>query len=130
MQNEIWKDIKDYEDLYQISNFGRIRSKDKMIRSKGSYLLKGKILSPYITYKGYLRIKLIKKGMKKNHSIHRLVAEAFIPNPENKPQVNHKDTNRKNNVVSNLEWATNSENQIHAYKYGNQNNDYKHRKAS
>ena len=96
---EIWKDIKDYEGIYQVSNFGRIKNKTK-------------ILSPQISNCGYLRIIL----KNKHYSVHRLVAETFIPNFKNKPQVNHIDGNKTNNSVTNLEWVTDSENQIHNYK--------------
>lgn len=96
---EIWKGIEGYESIYQISNLGRIKSKIK-------------ILSPHISNCGYLRIIL----KNKHYSIHRLVAKAFIPNPNNKPQVNHIDGNKTNNCVNNLEWVTASENQIHNYK--------------
>ena len=96
---EVWKDIKNYEGCYQVSNLGRVRNKIK-------------ILSPQISNCGYLRIML----KNKHYSIHRLVAEAFIPNLENKPQVNHIDGNKTNNYVTNLEWVTASENQKHNYK--------------
>ena len=98
---EIWKDIEGYEGLYQISNKGRVKS-----------LKWGKerILKPGITSSGYLKVLLCKNGMIKHIKIHRLVANAFITNPENKPQVNHKDENKFNNSVNNLEWSTAKEN--------------------
>ena len=94
---EIWLDIKGYEGLYQVSNLGRIKS------LKGR---KEKIRKLGLGTSGYNFVGLIKNGMVKYPQIHRLVAEAFIPNPENKPQVNHKDKNRQNNVVDNLEWCS------------------------
>lgn len=103
--SEIWKDIKNYENKYQVSNSGRIKSLKKDI-----------ILKPSVHYKGYLEVKLYKNNSSKVFKIHRLVASAFIPNPENKPQVNHIDGNKQNNCVDNLEWNTQSENQLHAFR--------------
>lgn len=78
----------------------------------------GKEIKQTINRNGYSMVVLSNNGRAKNCSVHRLVAEAYIPNPENKPEVNHKDSNRKNNSVSNLEWCTHSENMKHGYKYG------------
>lgn len=106
---EIWKDIKGYEGLYQVSNLGRVRSIERTIKHKstygGLYHIRGQILK-LKQDKGYLRIGLKKDNIKKYYSIHRLVAEAFIPNPHNYAQINHKDENPKNNEVNNLEWCT------------------------
>lgn len=106
---EVWEWINNYEGDYQISNKGRIKSfKTNKI---------GKILKPKKDGKDkYLMICLCKNGNKKYYLIHRLVAETFIPNPENKLQVNHIDGNKKNNKVDNLEWVTCSENINHAYE--------------
>lgn len=90
---EIWKDIKDYEELYQVSNFGRVKSLYTNRILKGSKNNRG----------GYLKVSLCKNNIKSTKTIHRLVAQAFIPNPENKPQVNHIDENKTNNMVSNIE---------------------------
>ena len=81
-------------------------------------------------YKGYLIIQLYKQGKRKTKAIHRLVANAFIDDPLNKPQVNHKDGNKQNNNISNLEWCTQSENNFHAYKMGLKKTTEKNRKAS
>lgn len=103
MGKEIWKDIDDYEGFYQVSNLGRVRSLDNWIwNGTGFFLKPGKVLIPRKTKTGYLRVQL--KG--KDFYIHRLVATTFIDNPLNFPQVNHKDENKANNEVSNLEWCT------------------------
>lgn len=103
---ETWKDIKGYEGLYQISNLGDV----KRISS-------GKILKPY-SHNGYIRVALSKDNTPKHMDIHRLIAQAFIPNPENKPEINHKDGNKENNSIQNLEWCTRKENMSHAKKMG------------
>ena len=110
---EIWKDIQGYEGLYQVSNYGRIRSFKRMKNNKEARQFK---LTPNST--GYISVGLRKNGKKILYQVHRLVAESFIPNPENKPQVNHIDGNKTNNHISNLEWVTASENTQHAYKMG------------
>ena len=104
---EIWKDYKDYEGLYQASNLGRLRSLDRWVKSKsGSVrLCKGKILKLCTDKYGYLKVSLYKNNKVKTYYVHRLVAEAFIPNPENLPEVNHKDENKLNNNAENLEWC-------------------------
>ncbi len=118
---EIWKDIVGYEGLYQVSNLGRVKSFDRYVRNGTSNknIKRGKILSPCVNPKcGYMQVNLIKDKNKKIKTIHRLVAEAFIPNLENKPCVNHIDGNKQNNKIDNLEWVTHSENTIHAIKMG------------
>lgn len=121
---EIWKDIKGYEGLYQVSSLGNVRSLDRYKKNrKGRYLQKGRILNKNYDKDGYLIVGLYKNGKGKTKKIHRLVAEAFIPNPEDKPTINHKNGIRSNNCVENLEWATMSENQLHAYRVLNR--DYK-----
>lgn len=107
MKEEIWKDIKDFEG-HQVSNFGRVRSLNYNRTGKT------KVLSPGETKGGYLRVHLCKNGKGKTFQVHRLVAEAFIPNPLNLPQVNHKDEDKTNNFCGtpendfndgNLEWC-------------------------
>lgn len=120
--SEIWKDIKGYKN-YQVSNLGRVRSKDRVIiRNDGETRhYKSKILTPQITKKGYLRVSLYNDNGIKSANIHRLVAFAFIENKSNLPQINHIDGNKKNNRVNNLEWCDNRYNQIHAISKGLRN---------
>ena len=109
---EIWKDIKGYEGLYQVSNLGKV----KRLRfiNKHTNIEKETIKSQKIRKDGYLEVVLYKDGKGKCIQVHRIVATAFIPNIENKPQVNHIDGNKKNNIVKNLEWVTRSENMRHS----------------
>ena len=117
---EIWKDIKGYESFYQVSNLGNVRSLDRYVKNGTSNrnIKRGRVLKPCINHKGYLQVHLVANGNSKLVVIHRLVAKAFIPNPQNKAQVNHIDGNKKNNNVRNLEWCTNQENVIHAINTG------------
>ena len=104
---EIWKDIKDFEGLYQISTYGRVKSLSKKVLQFGKYkITKEFIMKVKKSKDGYNRIILCKNGKYSTFLVHRLVAEAFIPNPENLPYINHKDENSRNNDVDNLEWCT------------------------
>ena len=102
---ELWKDVPGYEGLYQVSNLGRI------IRC-------GRIRKPKKDHSGYLVVSLYKEATGKEYKVHRLVAIAFLPNPEGKRSVNHIDGDKENNRVENLEWVTHSENMKHAYATG------------
>lgn len=117
---EIWKPIKEYEDLYEVSNLGRIKSKDRITRNgKSNYCIKkGKILKIGSNSLGYAIIGLWKDKKQRFFQVHRIVAETFIKNSENKKEVNHKDGNKRNNNIENLEWVTRSENVKHAIKHG------------
>ena len=114
MKNEIWKDIENYEGLYQISNKGNVRSLNRyVLNCHGKQkLIKGKVLKLEDVH-GYLRAELSKDGKRRMFRVHRLVAKAFIPNPHNLPEVNHKDENKKNDHEENLEWCTCQQNQNH-----------------
>ena len=109
---EIWKDIAGYEGLYQISNMGRVKSLKNRSNHKWEIVIKQSIVM------GYSAVCLCKESVEKNYKVHRLVANAFIENPDGKPQVNHKDGNKQNNNVYNLEWVTAKENTEHAFMNG------------
>ena len=118
-QKEVWKDVSGYEGVYQISNTGRVKSLKRIIigRWDSRQLLNERILKPS-TFRGYKRVLLLKNKIRTNFIVHRLVAIAFIGNPEKKSQVNHKNGIKNDNSVSNLEWCTPSENTKHAYDLG------------
>ena len=107
---EVWQDIDGYEGLYQISNYGMVKS-----LPRNNTIKKPRILHNCYNNKGYCMVSLCKNNKAKNYRIHRLVAQAFIPNPNNLPEINHKDENKKNNRVDNLEWCNSKYNNT----YGN-----------
>ena len=122
---EEWRDIKGYEGLYQISNYGRVKSLDRIVRhGKGNYcrVIKSRILKNNIENNGYYCVVLSKNGKTKTYTVHNLVAFTFLPNPNNLPCVDHKDGNKLNNIVwinkdgsidlikTNLKWCTYKEN--------------------
>lgn len=117
---EIWKDIKGYEGLYQISNYGNVKSLKRYVNTNGGAkrLVKEKMLKPVIDNTNYYVVSLWKNNICQRTHIHRLVIENFISNTYNKTFVNHIDGNKLNNNVDNLEWCTPKENNIHAYEIG------------
>lgn len=112
MAKEIWKPITNYEFLYEVSNLGNIKSLFYKTTRKE------RILKPYANSKGYNQVRLCSNGKNTKYLVHRLVAFAFINNIENKPQINHINGVKNDNNINNLEWATGSENQKHAFLCG------------
>ena len=118
MKIEIWKDIKGYEGLYQVSNLGNIKSLTRLKNNHSTLqVINEKLKNTRLSNGGYLIADLYKNNTSKTLKVHRLVAETFIPNVDNKPTVNHKDGNKLNNVVENLEWATFKEQNKHFYEH-------------
>lgn len=104
---EIWKDIEEFKGVYVVSNLGRIKSLDRKInRGRCVVSWKGKMISSRVAKNGYSVVKLNVDGKHITRLVHRLIAQAFIPNPNNLPEVNHKDENIQNNSIDNLEWCT------------------------
>lgn len=119
MTEEIWKPVLGYEDRYEISNFGRFKIHDRFVNNRGKIKLrKGKIIDGHITGAGYRSFSIYINGSHKVVSMHRLVAEHFIDNPLNLPQVNHIDGNKLNNRLDNLEWCSSKHNVNHAIRIG------------
>ena len=118
--DEEWQDIGEWQGLYAVSNLGRVRSYDREVAARltgTAYIHKGRVLTLKRTG-NYRGVSLFLDGTNRRFYVHRLVAQAFIPNPSNLPEVNHKDGNKLNNCVSNLEWVTRSDNAQHAWKTG------------
>lgn len=120
LPNEIWKEISGYENIYSVSNKGRVKAHYReFVWNESRWAITKKIQEHILVQsigREYYKVSLSKNGKSVNRTIHRLVTIAFVPNPENKPQVNHKDGNKLNNDVSNLEWNTPSENCLHSYR--------------
>lgn len=120
--SEIWKPIIGYEDYYEVSNLGRIRAVDRTITDKNGRekKLHGHMMLQQKQRNGYYSVMLTRGGKKKRISVHRLVGTAFVPNPGNLPEINHKDETRDNNCADNLEWCDRSYNNVYGAKLTNQ----------
>lgn len=118
MGEEIWRRNPEF-DFIEGSSLGRVRTLGRVLsRGRGTYVVKGKILKQQRTNKGYLRVTFSMDGKTVTRKVHRIIAQTFIPNPDNLPQVNHKDCDRTNNSVDNLEWCTASYNRQYTEKHG------------
>lgn len=116
MQNEIWKDVVGYENIYQISNLANVRSVDRVVLTRrGPKKYKSKLLTPHIANSGYKEIRLNNSDGGKTYLLHRLVALAFLENPDKCKIVNHIDGDKTNAIAENLEWCDYSKNNKHAY---------------
>ena len=116
---EIWKGINNFEQYYEVSNLGNVKTLERNVWNRFSYVTRPERIMKQDTDRyGYKGVCIHVGNYKKRHTVHRLVAEAFIPNPYNLPEVNHKDGNKENNSADNLEWVTGSENIKHAINNG------------
>lgn len=121
---EEWRSVVGYEGLYEVSSYGRVRSVDRYVKSKSEsyWLRKGKMLSPAKDKNGYLKVNLSCNGKNNIIRVHRLVAQVFIENPDNLPEINHKDEDKTNNSVDNLEWCDRKYNNNYGTKIERQKN--------
>lgn len=126
---EVWRDVKDYEGLYQVSNLGRVKSLERYVKhyTGSDKLLSERILKQPITNTGYCIVGLCKNGIPAKIKTHRLIAQAFISNPENKPYIDHINTIKTDNRVENLRWVTHKENMNNTLtkKHHKENNPFK-----
>ena len=117
---EIWRDIDGYEGMYQVSNLGNVKSKERRVvnhKSGATRIIYEMVMTPWDNGNGYLVVTLSDKHKRKNHYVHRLVAEAFLDREENKRYINHLDYNKYNNNVANLEWCTQLENVLYSSEH-------------
>ena len=127
---EIWKDIEGYEGLYKVSNLGNVKSLDRMVeRFNNKVVIKGIMLVQSLDHRGYPLVNLHRDGKGKTTRVHRIVAQNFIDNPLNNKTVNHKNGNKLDNRVENLEWMTYKENSQHSFRTGLRTNSYVNRKV-
>ena len=121
---EVWRDVKGFEGYYAVSSNGNVKSLDRIIQGKRCKThIKERVMRQYVGKDGYLSIQLFSGGKPITFKVHRLVAQSFLDNPDNLPEVNHIDGNKQNNTVDNLEWCTRGYNIRHAFKTGLYNPD-------
>lgn len=124
MTTEEWRDVPGWEERYEVSSWGLVRAKAYLKHSRNAhgpyaYMTKSKPIKLTLNVEsGYVQFDMQRDGERSLGLVHRLVAKAFIPNPNDKPEVNHKDGDKTNNVQTNLEWATTQENILHAHRLG------------
>ena len=125
---ECWRAVVGYEGYYEVSNLGNVKSIERLVRHSRSnieFLRKGKLFKPSIERAGYLKVQLSVRGKSKYYFVHRLVAQAFLPNPDNLPEVNHKNEIKTDNNLDNLEWCSRLYNQNYGTKIERQKRTYR-----